>query len=70
MADEQGPKPLANQPATPDPRYNLFWMFVSFMGISIPKPGQERRAMTLIITAMIPFLLFVTLGVLTLFKLW
>jgi hypothetical protein len=55
---------------TPDPHRNLFWMFISFMGISIPKPGQEARAMRMLIIATVVFLLFVAAGMLTLFRLW
>jgi hypothetical protein len=55
---------------TPDPHRNLFWMFISFMGISIPKPGQEHRAMRMLIIAVMAFLLFVGAGMLTLFRLW
>jgi len=55
---------------TPDPHRNLFWMFISFMGISIPKPGQEGRAMRMLIIATVLFLLFVAAGMLTLFRLW
>jgi hypothetical protein len=68
MANDQGPDQLAPRP--PDPRRNLFWMFISFMGVSIPKQGQEKRAMTLLIVGMVLLLLFVAVGVLTLFKLW
>jgi hypothetical protein len=58
------------QQPTPDPRRNLFWMFISFMGISIPKPGQERRAMKMLIIGIVAFLLFVAAGMLTVFRLW
>jgi hypothetical protein len=45
-------------------------MFISFMGVSIPRQGQEKRAMALLIVGMLLLLLFVAAGVLTLFKLW
>jgi len=45
-------------------------MFVSFMGISIPKEGQERRALVMLIAGVILLLLFVAAGMLTLFRLW
>jgi hypothetical protein len=45
-------------------------MFISFMGISIPKPGQERRAMRMLIIGIVAFLLFVAAGMLTVFRLW
>jgi hypothetical protein len=57
-------------PRTPDSHRNLFWMFISFMGISVPKPGQEGRAMRMLIIAAVLFLLFVAAGMLTLFRLW
>jgi lipopolysaccharide export LptBFGC system permease protein LptF len=58
------------QQRTSDPHRNLFWMFISFMGISIPKPGQERRAMRMLIIGVVAFLLFVAAGMLTVFRLW
>jgi len=45
-------------------------MFVSFMGISIPKPGQEERALRLLMIGVILFLLFVAAGIFALFRLW
>jgi hypothetical protein len=45
-------------------------MFISFMGISIPKPGQENRALRLLIIGVILLLIFVAAGMLTLFRLW
>jgi hypothetical protein len=45
-------------------------MFVSFMGISIPKPGQENRALLLLTIGVILLLAFVAAGMLTLFRLW
>jgi hypothetical protein len=68
MANDQGSDHTSPQP--PDPRRNLFWMFISFMGVSIPKQGQEKRAMTLLIVGMVLLLLFVAVGVLTLFRFW
>jgi hypothetical protein len=62
--------PPANQPQTPDPHRNLFWMFVSFMGISLPKAGQERRAMLMLVVGVILFLIFIGLGILMVFRLW
>lgn len=62
--------PDSEKPPRPDPRRSLFWMFVSFMGISIPKPGQENRALGLLIIGVILLLLFVAAGMLTLFRLW
>jgi hypothetical protein len=68
MANDQGSDPPLSPP--PDPHRNLFWMFISFMGVSIPKQGQEKRAMTLLIVGMVLLLLFVAVGVLTLFRFW
>jgi len=45
-------------------------MFVSFLGISIPKEGQERRALLMLIIGVILLLLFVAVGMLTLFRFW
>lgn len=45
-------------------------MFVSFMGISIPKQGQERRALRMLIIGVILLLLFVAAGMFTLFRFW
>ena len=64
------PSPESEQPTQPDPRSSLFWMFISFMGISIPKPGQENRALRLLIIGVILLLLFVAAGMLALFRLW
>jgi hypothetical protein len=65
---------MPSEPGTPspppDPHRNLFWMFVSFMGISIPKQGQERRAMRILIVAAILFLIFVAVALFTLFRVW
>jgi hypothetical protein len=68
--DPRAPNPSSEEPLRPDPRRSLFWMFVSFMGISIPKPGQENRALRLLIIGVILLLIFVTAGMLTLFRLW
>lgn len=64
------PNPVSEEPPRPDPRRSLFWMFVSFMGISIPKPGHENRALRLLIIGVILLLIFVAAGMLTLFRLW
>jgi len=61
--------PNSEKPSS-DPHRSLFWMFVSFMGISIPNPGQEERALRLLIIGVILFLLFVAAGILALFRLW
>jgi hypothetical protein len=55
---------------TPDPRRSAFWMFISFLGISMPKPGNERKAMRTIIIGVILFLGFVATGLFVLFRLW
>ena len=64
------PSPDSGKLSPSDPRRSLFWMFVSFMGISIPKEGQERRAQRMLIVGVILLLLFVAAGMLTLFRLW
>ena len=45
-------------------------MFISFMGISIPKPGQENHALRLLIIGVILMLVFVAAGMFALFHLW
>jgi len=62
--------PNSEKPTSQDPHRSLFWMFVSFMGISIPKPGQEERALRLLMIGVILFLLFVAAGIFALFRLW
>lgn len=57
-------------PPDPDPRRNLFWMYISFLGISIPKPGQEKRAFAMLMIGVILFLAFIAVGILTIFHLW
>jgi len=57
-------------PPEKDPRRNLFWMYISFLGISIPKAGQERRAFLMLIIGVALFLAFIAVGILTIFHLW
>lgn len=57
-------------PPEKDPRRNLFWMYISFLGISIPKAGQERRAFLMLMIGVALFLAFIALGILTIFRLW
>jgi len=64
------PNPSPAKPQRPDPRRSLFWMFISFMGISIPKPGQENRALRLLIIGVVLLLAFVAAGMFALFRLW
>ncbi|HVH88446.1 MAG TPA: hypothetical protein VM912_17125 [Terriglobales bacterium] len=64
------PIPPADQPQRPDPHRNLFWMFISFMGISLPKEGQEHRAMLMLIVGVVLVLVFIAVGILTVFRLW
>jgi len=64
------PSEPASPSPSPDPHRNLFWMFVSFMGISIPKQGQERRAMRILIVAAVLFLIFVAVALFTLLRVW
>lgn len=67
---EPVPKPEVEQTQVGDPRRNLFWLFISFMGISVPRRDQERRAIVLLIGGVVLLLLFVAVGMLTLFRLW
>jgi hypothetical protein len=57
-------------PPDQDPRRNLFWMYISFLGISIPKSGQEKRAFAMLMIGVILFLAFIAVGILTIFHLW
>ena len=69
MGDETPALP-PQQLRPPDSRRSLFWIFVSLMGISLPKPGQEGKAMRMLIIGVILLLLFVAAGMFTLFRLW
>lgn len=65
------PNPTQSEPPPEkDPRRNLFWMYISFLGISVPKAGQEKRALRTLMIGAILFLAFITLGILTIFRLW
>lgn len=65
------PNPIPPEPhPEKDPRRNLFWMYISFLGISIPKAGQEKRAFVMLIIGVALFLAFIALGILTIFHLW
>lgn len=66
----QDPNSSPTTSANHDPRRNLFWMFISFMGISIPKRGQERRAMLLLVLGVVVILAFVAAGMFALFHFW
>ena len=57
-------------PPEKDPRRNLFWMYISFLGISVPNAGQEKRAFRMLIIGVILFLAFIAAGILTIFRLW
>lgn len=59
----------ANKPV-PDLTRNAFWVFISVMGISMPKPENERKAMITIILGAILFLLFLGAGLFILFHSW
>jgi len=70
IVGNQMPALPPEQPRTPDSRRSLFWIFVSFMGISLPKPGQEAKAMRMLIIGVILFVGFFAAGIFTLFRLW
>jgi hypothetical protein len=53
-----------------DPRRNLFWWFIAFLGISIPAPGQERRAILHLAVIGICVAALVAAAILTIFKFW
>jgi hypothetical protein len=57
-------------PAPRDPKDNLFWWLIAFLGISIPKPGEERRAIFLLILIGSAVAAVTAAAILTLFKLW
>jgi hypothetical protein len=54
----------------PDPRRNLFWLYISFLGISVPKPGQEAHALRILMIGVALFVLFLAAGLMTIFHLW
>jgi hypothetical protein len=45
-------------------------MYISFLGISVPKVGQEKRAFRMLIIGVVLFLAFIAVGILTIFHLW
>jgi len=65
------PNPIPPEPPPEkDPRRNLFWMYISLLGISIPKAGQEKRAFVMLMIGVAVFLAFIAVGILTIFHLW
>jgi hypothetical protein len=61
-------KPQIHDPN--DPRRNLFWWLIAFLGISIPKPGQERRTIFLLIVIGGAVLAVAAAAIVTIFRLW
>jgi hypothetical protein len=53
-----------------DPKDNLFWWLIAFLGISIPKPGEERRAIFLLVLIGTAVAAVTAAAIVTLFKLW
>ena len=53
-----------------DPQRSAFWVFISFLGISMPKASNQRKAMNMVIIGGILFLAFVVSSMLLLFHLW
>jgi hypothetical protein len=53
-----------------DPRRNLFWWFIAFLGISIPPPGQERRAIVNLAIIGIAVAIVTGAAILTVFHFW
>jgi hypothetical protein len=53
-----------------DPRGNLFWWLIAFLGISIPAPGQERRAILHLAVIGILVAALAAAAILTIFKFW
>ena len=58
------------QPLQQDPRRNLFWWFIAFLGISIPAPGQERRAIVYLTIIGLLVAAVTATAILTIFKFW
>jgi hypothetical protein len=68
-----GGRYMSTKPQNPvqrDPKKNLFWWLIAFLGISIPKPGQEKRAIFLLILIGSAVAAVTAAAILTLFKLW
>jgi len=64
------PLPPPKPEPDPDPRRNLFWMYISLLGISMPKPGQEGRALRMLIIGVALLVIFIAVGLMTIFHLW
>lgn len=60
------PQPAADR----DPRNSAFWMFLAFLGISFPKPGEERRAIRILIIETAIVLAIMAAVILTIFHFW
>jgi len=45
-------------------------MFISFIGISTPKEGQERRAVAFLVIAVVVLMMLVATAILALFRFW
>ncbi|HJX00027.1 MAG TPA: hypothetical protein VJ453_07690 [Terriglobales bacterium] len=58
------------QQRKPGPQRSLFWILISIIGISMPKQGQESKAMLMIIIAAIVFVGFLAAAILALFRFW
>lgn len=59
-----------NQTGKDDPRRNLFWWFIAFLGTSIPQPGQERRAIVHLAFIGVLVAAITAAAILTIFKFW
>lgn len=70
--DSPTPADPSRQPEDPasDPHHSAFWMFISFLGISMPKPANQRKAMYMMIIGAFLFLAFLATGMFILFRLW
>ena len=64
------PTPIEPSDPENDPQRSAFWVFISFLGISMPKAGNQRKAMYMVMIGGILFLAFVVSGMLILFHLW
>ena len=70
VVNDQPSMQPADQPPPSDPRRNLFWMLISFIGISTPKQGQERRAVAFLVIGVGVLLMLVATAILALFRFW
>ena len=64
------PVPDSESRTPSDPQRSLFWILMSIIGISMPKRGQESRAMLMVIIGALLFVGFIAAAMFTLFRYW